>query len=303
MPVAIPYVRSFEFAYGRADRLSPRLERVVCENPGPFTFTGTNTYLVGAETGAVAVVDPGPEDDRHLNALLKAIGGRPVSHILLTHTHRDHAPLAAPLAASVGAPILAAPAPPVETHASGGDEGDVQGFRPDQVLTDHDRVVGDGWTLEVVATPGHASNHLCFALEEENALICGDHVMGWSTTVVAPPDGDMADYMRSLDRVIANGYGRLYPAHGAPIEDVAPFLAAYRAHRLEREAQILAALEGGAERIPEIVARLYGEVDRRLWPAASLSVLAHLIKLAREGRVTALPDPTLDAAYSLAVRP
>ncbi|MFN3354113.1 MAG: MBL fold metallo-hydrolase, partial [Brevundimonas sp.] len=278
MPVAIPYVRSFDFAYGRADRLSPRLERVVCENPGPFTFTGTNTYLVGRETGAVAIVDPGPDDDRHLTALLTAIGDRAVTHILLTHTHRDHAPLARPLAARVGAPILGARPPEFQTHASGADEGDLADFTPDRRLADGDRIDGDGWTLTVVATPGHASNHLCITLEEENALICGDHVMGWSTTVVAPPDGDMADYMRSLDRVIANGYGRLYPAHGAPIEDVAPFLEAYRAHRLDREAQILAALEGGAHRIPDIVARLYAEVDRRRWAAPRRAGVAQRVQ-------------------------
>jgi glyoxylase-like metal-dependent hydrolase (beta-lactamase superfamily II) len=303
MPVQIPYVRSFDFAYGRADRLSPRVARVVCENPGPFTFTGTNSYLVGGEAGPLAVIDPGPEDDRHLQALLDAIGGRPVSHVLLTHTHRDHAPLAPALARAAGAPIAAAPPPLHETHASGADEGDMAGFVPDIVLGDGDVLSGPGWSLTAVATPGHASNHLCFALAEENALIAGDHVMGWSTTVVAPPDGDMAAYMASLDRVITGGYARLYPAHGAPVDDPAPFLEAYLAHRLDREAQILAALEGGAGSIPDIVRRLYAEVDPRLWPAAGLSVFAHLIKLAAEARVTATPGLALDARYGLAVSP
>jgi glyoxylase-like metal-dependent hydrolase (beta-lactamase superfamily II) len=303
MPVQIPYVRSFDFAYGRPDRLSPRMTRVVCENPGPFTFTGTNTYLIGGEAGPLAVIDPGPDDARHLEALVSAIAGRPVSHILLTHTHRDHAPLAPALAAATGAPIAGAPPPVSETHASGADEGDMAGFAPDLVLGDGDVLSGPDWTLTAVATPGHASNHLCFALAEERALIAGDHVMGWSTTVVAPPDGDMAAYMASLDRVIAGDYARLYPAHGAPIDDPAPFLAAYRAHRLDREAQILAALEGGADTIPEIVRRLYAEVDPRLWPAAGLSVFAHLIKLAAEAKVTAQPDVALDGRYGLAVSP
>ena len=303
MPVQIPYVRRFDVAYGERLGLSPRVACVVCENPGPFTFTGTNSFLIGGDEGPLAVIDPGPDDARHLEALLAAIAERPVSHILLTHTHRDHAPLAPALARATGAPVAAAPPPRRQTHASGADEADLAGFTPDLVLRDGDTLTGPDWTLETVATPGHASNHLCFALAQENALIVGDHVMGWSTTVVAPPDGDMAAYMTSLDRVIAGGYARLYPAHGAPIDTPAPFLEAYRAHRLDREAQILAALEGGADTIPEIVQRLYAEVDPRLWPAAGLSVFAHLIKLAAEARVTAAPAPELDARYGLAVRP
>lgn len=303
MPVQIPYVRRFDVAYGARLQLSPRVACVVCENPGPFTFTGTNSFLIGGDDGPLAVIDPGPDDARHLEALLSAIAGRPVSHILLTHTHRDHAPLAPALARATGAPIAAAPPPMRETHASGADEGDMAGFAPDLVLGDGDVLPGPDWTMTAVATPGHASNHLCFALAEERALIAGDHVMGWSTTVVAPPDGDMAAYMASLERVIAGAYARLYPAHGAPIDDPAPFLAAYRAHRLDREAQILAALEGGAETIPEIVRRLYAEVDPRLWPAAGLSVFAHLIKLAAEAKVTAQADVALDGRYELAVSP
>lgn len=303
MPVQIPYVRRFDVAYGERLQLSPRVGCVVCENPGPFTFTGTNSFLIGGDEGPLAVIDPGPDDARHLEALLAAIDRRPVSHILLTHTHRDHAPLAPALARATGAPIAAAAPPRQETHASGADEGDMAGFTPDIILADGDVLSRPDWTLEVLATPGHASNHICFALAEESALIAGDHVMGWSTTVVAPPDGDMAAYMTSLDRVIAGGYARLYPAHGAPIDAPAPFLEAYRAHRLDREAQILAALEGGADTIPEIVQRLYAEVDPRLWPAAGLSVFAHLIKLAAEARVTATPELALDARYRLAVRP
>jgi glyoxylase-like metal-dependent hydrolase (beta-lactamase superfamily II) len=248
----------------------------------------------------VAVIDPGPPDDAHLLALLAAVEGRRVSHVLVTHTHRDHSPLARPFADRTGAPILAARPPVVTIHASGAsEEGDDDAFQPDVILTGGERIVGDGWTLEALATPGHASNHMAFALIEENALFCGDHVMGWSTTVVAPPDGDMTDYMASLDAVIARDFAVLWPTHGAPVTDPAPFLAAYRDHRLAREAQILARLAVGDRTIGEMIPTLYAAVDRRLWPAAGLSVLAHLIKLAGEGRVTADPAPTLDATYGV----
>lgn len=298
----IPFVRQFDFAYGRADWVSPLIQRVIADNPGPFTFTGTGTYIVGRDSpvASVAVIDPGPPDEAHLRAILHALGDRTVSHILVTHTHRDHAPLARPLAEATGATLLAAEPPAHETHASGGlDEEDDADFRPDHVMADGERIKGDGWTLRVLATPGHASNHLAFVLEEERALFSGDHVMGWSTTVVAPPDGDMAAYFASLDRVIAEDFDTLWPTHGPPVTKVAPFLAAYRAHRLEREAQILARLAAGDTTIGQMIPTLYAAVDSRLWPAASLSVQAHLIKLVREGRVIAAVAPTLDARYAL----
>lgn len=298
----IPFVRQFDFVHGRADRVSPLIQRVIADNPGPFTFTGTGTYIVGRDSpvASVAVIDPGPADEVHLRALSRALNGRAVSHILVTHTHRDHAPLARPLAEATGAPILAAAPPRFETHASAGmDEDDDADFRSDGVLVDGDSLHGDGWTLRTLATPGHASNHLAFVLEEERALFSGDHVMGWSTTVVAPPDGDMAAYFASLDRVIAEDFDTIWPTHGPPITKVAPFLAAYRAHRLEREAQILARLAAGDTAIRQMIPILYAAVDSRLWPAASLSVQAHLIKLVREGRVVADPAPTLDARYAL----
>ena len=298
----IPYVREFDFAWGRRDQVSPLIQRVIAENPGPFTFTGTGTYIVGCDApgAAVAVIDPGPPDDRHLDALIQAVAGRRVSHILVTHTHRDHSPLARPFARAVGDPPILAARPPERTiHASGdSEEGDDDAFTPDIELSDRRTITGDGWTLEVLATPGHASNHLAFALIEENALFCGDHVMGWSTTVVAPPDGNMGDYLASLDRVIARGFSTLWPTHGAPITDPSPFLAAYRAHRRERERQILDRLVAGDRTIAAMVPVLYSAVDRRLWPAASLSVLAHLIKLVDDGRVSADPGATLDAIYA-----
>ena len=298
----IPFVRDFDFAWGRRDQVSPLIQRVIAENPGPFTFTGTGTYIIGRDTpwARVAVIDPGPPDETHLKALLAAVAGRTVGHVLVTHTHRDHSPLARPFAEATGATILAAEPPPVVIHASGpSEEGDDEAFAPDVVLTGGEIVEGDGWTIEALATPGHASNHMAFVLKEENALFCGDHVMGWSTTVVAPPDGDMSDYMASLDAVIARKFAVLWPTHGAPVTEPAAFLAAYRAHRVAREDQVLARLAAGDQRIAEMIPVLYATVDQRLWPAASLSVLAHLIKLVREGRVAAAPAATLDAAYSL----
>ena len=298
----IPFVRDLEVAYGRADVVSPLIRRVIAANPGPFTYTGTGTYIVGrpAPGAAVAVIDPGPPDDAHLAALLMAVQGQSVSHVLVTHTHRDHSPLARPFADADGAPVLAARPPARTSHASGGlDEDEDETFRPDRVLTGGEVLPGDGWTIEAMATPGHASNHMAFVLREENALFSGDHVMGWSTTVVAPPDGDMAAYMDSLDAVIARDFTTLWPTHGAPVTDPAPFLDAYRAHRLARVSQILAGLTSGPRRIPELVPSLYAAVDSRLWPAAALSVWAHLIALEREGRVQAQPGPVIDARWSL----
>ncbi|WIY70573.1 MBL fold metallo-hydrolase [Aquidulcibacter paucihalophilus] len=298
----IPFVSMSPFEYGRADQVSPLIRRVVADNPGPFTYTGTGTYIVGRDApgAGVAVIDPGPLDDAHLSALLAAVEGQRVSHVLVTHTHRDHAPLAHPFARAVGAPVLAA-APPARTiHASASlDEDDDDTFAPDIVLKGGERLEGDGWTLEALATPGHASNHMAFVLPDENALFSGDHIMGWSTTIVAPPDGDMAAYMASLETVIARGFSTIWPTHGAPITEPGPFLAAYRAHRLGREAQVLERLAAGDRRIADMVPSLYAAVDSRLWPAASLSVWAHLIALERAGRVRAAPEPAIDADWTL----
>lgn len=284
----IPFVRDFDFAYGRRDQLSPLIQRVIANNPGPFTYSGTATFIVGqAHNGAgVAVIDPGPADEDHLAALLAAVDGRKVSHVLVTHTHRDHSPLAHPFANAVGAPILAARPPEQQTHASGTlDEEEDDRFQPDTILTGGETITGDGWTVKAISTPGHASNHMAFALLDENALFCGDHIMGWSTTVVAPPDGNMSAYMASLDAVIAQDFSVLWPTHGPPIFAPSAFLAAYRQHRLDREAQILGRVRAGDTDIATMVPILYAAVDPRLWPAASLSVRAHLDKLVRDGQV------------------
>jgi glyoxylase-like metal-dependent hydrolase (beta-lactamase superfamily II) len=276
----IPFVREISFDYGRPDQVSPLIRRVVANNPGPFTFRGTGTYIVGR--GEVAVIDPGPNDPTHLAALLAATAGERIAEILVTHTHADHSPLARPLAAATGAVVRGLPAPGLDT---GFDEADEAGFRPDLMVADGDRIAGAGWTLEAVATPGHASNHMAYALDEENALFPGDHVMGWSTTVVSPPDGDMAAYLDSLDRVAARDFATLWPTHGPPVTEVAPFLAAYREHRLERERQVLGELKAGRGRIADMVPRLYADVAPRLHPAAAHSLWAHLVKLVNEGAV------------------
>jgi glyoxylase-like metal-dependent hydrolase (beta-lactamase superfamily II) len=296
--VEIPYVRKIDVAYGRVDQVSPLIRRVTADNPGPFTYTGTGTYIVGR--GEVAVIDPGPALESHLEALLRAVEGERVTHVLVTHTHLDHSPLARPLSARTGARIWAARPPsgpePAESVA---EEGSDEVFRPDVILTDGEAVCGPGWTLETVATPGHASNHLAFALAEENALFTGDHVMGWSTTVVSPPDGDMGAYYASLRRVMEGRYATLWPTHGPPVTEVEPFLQAYLAHRLEREGQILERLALGDRRISEMVPAIYAGIDQRLWPAASHSVLAHLIDLVRRGRVESSDEPGPGSDYRL----
>jgi glyoxylase-like metal-dependent hydrolase (beta-lactamase superfamily II) len=293
----IPYVRDISFQYGAVDRVSPLIRRVIANNPGPFTFTGTGTYIIGS--GEVAVIDPGPADPAHLAALRRALEGEHVSAIVVTHTHMDHSPLAAALAEATGAPVCGLPAPGIEEAAVRLDEGHDRAFAPDRLVADADRVAGAGWTLEAMTTPGHASNHVCYALVEENALFSGDHVMGWSTTVVSPPDGDMADYLASLDKVASRGFATLWPTHGPPVREVAPFLAAYRDHRTAREAQILEQLACGQTRIGDMVREIYADVDPRLHPAAAHSVLAHLIKLVGEGRVASEGPPGPSSIYEL----
>ena len=295
----IPFVREIAFEYGRCDLVSPLIRRVIADNPGPFTYVGTGTYIVGR--GTVAVIDPGPDLDGHLQALLAALEGERVSHILVTHHHSDHSPLARPLKAVTGAvihgrraPHLAAPDPGLILEA-----GEDDGFRPDVEIADGDVFEGPGWTLRALATPGHTSNHVCFALDEENALFSGDHVMGWSTTVITPPDGDMGDYFASLDKVKARGFDTLWPTHGAPVRDVAPFVQAYADHRRAREAQVLAALAAGPTTIKAMVPTLYATVDPRLHPAAAMSVLAHVLLLVKEGSVTCEGEAGLESRYRL----
>jgi glyoxylase-like metal-dependent hydrolase (beta-lactamase superfamily II) len=287
----IPFRRDFAFEYGRAERLTPLIRRVAARNPSPFTFKGTGTYIIGQ--GKVAVIDPGPKQQDHIDALLKALDGETVTHILITHTHNDHSPAAAAIKAATGAKTYGfgphGSGRPEERVGGVTEEGGDRDFVPDVKLREGDVIQGGGdggaWHVGAVETPGHTSNHLCFALHEEDTLFTGDHVMGWSTTVVAPPDGGMAQYMASLRKLLARDDRILYPTHGGPVDDPKPFLQAYIDHRLEREAQILDCLRKGVDTIPEIVARLYADVDKRLHVPAARSVLAHLIQLEQEGRV------------------
>lgn len=261
--------------------LSPMVARVLAPNPSAFTFTGTQSYIVGQ--GDVAVIDPGPADPAHIDALMQGIAGRPVVAILCTHTHRDHSPATRPLAAAIGAQIIGCAPLTLEDDGPRADAAFDPDYAPDRILTDGDSVSGSGWTLEAVATPGHTSNHLCFALIEEQALFTGDHIMGWSTTVVSPPDGDMADYMRSMQRLIDREDAVYYPAHGDPVDKPQRLARSMMGHRRHREGQILRHLERGAVAIPAMVADMYKGVDPRLHPAAGRSVLAHLIDLQARG--------------------
>ena len=294
----IPYVRHIQFEYGQVDQVSPMIRRVVANNPGPFTFKGTGTYIVGR--GEVGVIDPGPDMEDHLAAILAATAGERISHILVTHHHADHSPLSRPLAKATGAMIYgcAVAARPVEGEVK--LEAGYDDFTPDVSVCGGATITGAGWTLEAILTPGHTSNHICYALTEENALFSGDHIMGWSTTVITPPDGDMGDYLRSLERIKARNFDILWPTHGPPITEVTPFIEAYIEHRHERERQILARLAAGDETIKVMVPNIYAAVDSRLWPAAAHSVLAQVIELVRKGEVTSDGAPGLDSRYRLA---
>ena len=277
---------AFEPHYGQSTQVTPLIRRVVADNPGPFTFYGTGTYIVGR--GELAVIDPGPLDRTHLAALLRATQGERITHILITHTHIDHSPLARPLKEATGATIYG-----YGPHGSVGgiEAGADLEFRPDRRVTDGEVFTGPGWTLEALHTPGHAENHLCFALKEEQSLFCGDHVMGWSTTVVALPDGDMTLYMRSLERLAARPEAPFYPTHGNPIRDPRQHVAALIQHRLERRAKVLAALSATPRKPLDLVPQVYGRsLDPRLRIAAAASLEAHLVELKDEGLAVEWPQ-------------
>lgn len=301
----IPFVKDFDFAYGAPSALSPLVRRVIANNPGPFTYTGSGTYLIGAEGGPLAVIDPGPDDERHFDALIAAIGAARVEAVLVTHTHRDHCGLARKLADRAGAPVLAGGPHPVRSKTEDApalDEGADYAFAPDRIIADGDLIEGEGWTIEAVATPGHLSNHFCFALEQERALFTGDHIMGWATTVVAPPDGDMGAYLASLEKLLARKDRVYYPTHGAPVLRPHRFVRAVRAHRRIRDGQILEQLKRGRTRISEIVPVMYADIDKRLHGAAALNVFAHLIRLVETGAVETDSPPSMGGHYRLAGR-
>ena len=270
-------------AWGHLVRRTPLVRRLLAHNPSAFTFTGTGTFVVG--NGTVAVIDPGPADPAHIAALVAALADEVVSHIVITHTHMDHSPAAPALQAATGAMIIGCAPLVLADDGPRADAGFDARYAPDVVMADGDSVQGPGWTLTAVATPGHTSNHLCFALAEEKALFSGDHVMGWSTTVVAPPDGDMAAYMASLRKLLGRNEVIYHPTHGEAVTDVQRFVRGLITHRKQRENQILKLLGSSAQAIPALVAVMYAKVDARLHPAAGRSVLAHLIDLRNRGIV------------------
>ncbi|PBB82372.1 MBL fold metallo-hydrolase [Mesorhizobium sp. WSM3879] len=290
----------FDPAYGQAVTVAADVQRVTARNPSPFTFHGTNSYLVGRDT--LAVIDPGPDDDEHLETLLTAIDGRPVSHIFVSHTHRDHSPLAARLKERTGAPMLAeGPHRPARRLRIGEinplDASADLGFVPDIALADGSLTHGDGWAIRTVLTPGHTANHAAFALEGTGILFSADHVMAWATSIVAPPDGAMADYMKSLDRLIERDDRLLLPGHGGPVTAPRSFMRGLKMHRKMREQAILERILSGDRTIREMVAAIYRGTDQRLHGAAGLSVLAHLEDLVARGLVASEGDPAIDGIF------
>ncbi|TBY85476.1 MBL fold metallo-hydrolase [Rhizobium leguminosarum bv. viciae] len=293
---------AFEPAYGQAVPVVAGVERVTVNNPGPFTFFGTNSYIVGSSS--VAVIDPGPEDEAHFQALMAALAGRAVTHIFVSHTHRDHSPLARRLQAATGAVTVGQgphrPARPLrEGEINPFSESSDLSFVPDIALSDGESLSGDGWALSAVLTPGHTANHAAFALAGRDILFSGDHVMAWSTSIVAPPDGSMADYMESLERLIAREDRLLLPGHGGPVTEPSSFLRALKAHRLRREQAVLARVRAGDSGIAEMVKVIYRDTDPKLHGAAALSVLAHIENLMERGEIAADGPPSLAATYRL----
>lgn len=282
---------------GETEQHELMVRRVLAPNPSPYTFTGTQTWLVGNRSD-IAVIDPGPtgsgksigdpadiNGEGHVEAILRAIGRAKVAAILCTHTHRDHSPAAAPLKAATGAPIIGCAPLVLRDDGPRADSAFDPDYAPDRILTDGEQVSGDGWTIEAVATPGHTSNHLCYALVETGALFTGDHVMKWSTSVVSPPDGDMAAYMASLQKLYDRKDRIYYPAHGPAVDKPDQLVRGMIGHRRQRERQILKLLASGEGHIPDMVAAMYKGLDPRLTGAAGRSVLAHLVDLEKQGRV------------------
>lgn len=293
----------FKPAHGEAVTVADDVQRITVNNPGPFTFHGTNSYIVGKRS--VAVIDPGPDDEAHFQALMTALAGREVTHIAVSHTHRDHSPLARRLKAATGAVIVGEgphrSARPLHAGESNpfAESSDME-FVPDLVLADGGRIEGDGWSLTGLATPGHTANHMAFALDGTGILFSADQVMAWATTIVAPPDGAMADYMASLEKLLSRDERLYLPGHGGPVSEPASFLRGLRAHRKMRERAVLERIRAGDSHIPDMVKVIYASTDVRLHGAAALSVLAHLEDLIEQGRIETDGPPSLLGAYRLA---
>jgi glyoxylase-like metal-dependent hydrolase (beta-lactamase superfamily II) len=302
----IPFDKSFTLVPDKVAEVAPNVRAMVADNPGPFTFKGTMSYIIGR--GKVAIVDPGPDDDAHIAALLDAVRGETVTHIFVTHTHRDHSPAVPKVKAATGATVyaqgphrLARPLHIGETHRL--DASADMDFRPDVALADSEVVRGDGWTVEAIATPGHTGNHMSFAFKEADLIFAGDHIMGWSTTIVAPPDGAMSDYMASLHKLARRSEPLYLSGHGMPINEAPRFVAHLIRHRQAREASILHRLRKGAADIPTIVKAVYIGLDPRLTGAAALSVLAHLEDMVARGEIATEGPPSIAGTYRLADAP
>ena len=298
----IPFDRTFDLAPGRVEEVVPGVRRLLANNPSPFTFKGTVSYIIGR--GRVAIVDPGPLDEAHIAALLDAVRGETVTHIFVTHTHHDHSPAVPRIKAATGATVLAegphrAARPLHVGEAPRAEASNDTDFRPDRALADGEVVTGAGWSIEAVATPGHTANHMAFAFKEADLLFSGDHVMAWSTPVVAPPDGSMSDYMASLDKLARRTEPVYLPGHGGAVRNAPRFVQHYIRHRRGREDAILHRLGKGEADIPSLVRAIYIGLDPRLVPAAGRSVLAHLEDLAARGRVATEGPPSIDGVYRL----
>jgi len=301
----IPFDKDFDLPPGRVEEVMPGVRRLLANNPSPFTFRGTVSYIVGR--GQVALIDPGPLDEAHIAALLAAVRGETVTHIFVTHTHRDHSPAVPSIKAATGAVVLAEgphrPARPLHVgEAPRLDASNDTEFRPDRVLVDGELVSGPGWTIEAITTPGHTANHMAFAFREADVVFSGDHVMAWSTPIVAPPDGAMSDYMASLQKLALRSEPIYLPGHGGAVREAPRFVRAYMLHRQAREAAILRQLSKGEADIPAIVRAIYIGLDPRLIKAAGLSVLAHLEDLVTRGLVVTDGAPAIDSRYRLSER-
>ncbi len=298
MPVQIPYRRQLDFTYGASEVVAPGVRRVIAENPSPFTLYGTGTYILG--TGKVAVIDPGPADPVHINAVLAAVDGEEISHILVTHTHMDHSPGCAILQQHCSAPTYAyGPhgAGKLEQGVSVEEGGDME-FQPDERVADGDILEADDWSVECVYTPGHTSNHMCFALRESKLLFTGDHVMGWSTSIISPPDGDMAAYMNSLNLLLERDDEAYWPTHGPVINDPKTHVKAFIAHRREREEQILNCIDQEVYNILDMVPMMYADTPEFMYPAAARSVLAAIEYLVARGEVVSQGELNLDGQFT-----
>src|SRR5438874_3324158 len=299
----VPFNRDFALKPGVVDQVRPGVRRVLCNNPSPFTFAGTVSYIVGQ--GKVAIIDPGPDDEAHAKALLDAVRGETVTHILVTHTHRDHSPNTARIKAATGATVYAegpqrGSRPRYEREKISSESGADRDFRPDIAVRDSETIEGQGWALQAVATPGHTANHLAFAWQDRKMLFVGDHVMGWSTSIVAPPDGSMIDYMASLQRLTAREEDLYFSGHGPEIPEGPRYVRFLTRHRQAREASILHRLPKGEADIPTLVRAIYIGIDPQLTNAAGYSVLAHLEDLVARGIVATDGDPVIGGTYRMA---